>query len=464
MKFRTNPDRSKETLLQRESAFSKSQKSFDLVIAGGGAAGVLAAIAACDEGLSGTSVAIVEKEETILRKVRASGNGRCNLANMGSIEGRYHGHYPQFVRGVFSRVAPESLLSYFRSIGLATISDDEGRVYPRSNQAQSVVLTLTRALNRRNIEVFTEKQLVRISRESSRFLLDLSDGMSWDTRALVIASGGPASPNLGGDLSGMRLLMSLGHACESPFPALVPLVLHPHPLLKRAEGVRFRGQAFFENCKGTCSKTVSGEFLVTSYGMSGIAAMELGRTVSMIDISDPAYSMPECTAGHQIESRSQERSRSKDTIGNLVVDLLPEFSEEELVSFFNMQDCSRQTSTDLWRIVLSGLIPVKMAEAMLMDSHFPLEPTAVVQMIKSLRLPVIGTRDFDYAQVTAGGISTRDFNPRTLESYKIPRLYAAGEVLDIDGDTGGFNLMWAFSSGILAGLSAARALQKNVGD
>jgi len=237
LKFRTNPDRSKETLLQRESAFSKSQKSFDLVIAGGGAAGVLAAIAACDEVFREHRSQLLKRRRQYCEKCGRVETDDAILPIWVLSKGVITGHYPQFVRGVFSLVAPESLLSYFRSIGLATISDDEGRVYPRSNQAQSVVLTLTRALNRRNIEVFTEKQLVRISRESSRFLLDLSDGMSWDTRALVIASGGPASPNLGGDLSGMRLLMSLGHACESPFPALVPLVLHPHPLLKRAEGL-----------------------------------------------------------------------------------------------------------------------------------------------------------------------------------------------------------------------------------
>ena len=150
---------------QKESEPSKTCASFDLVIAGGGASGVIAALVACDEGLSGKSIAIIEKEEILLRKVRASGNGRCNLANMGSISTRYHGRHPQFVRGVFSRVTTEALLDYFRSIGLVTISDEEGRVYPRSMQAESVVLTLTRALNERNITVHTEKQLVRISRE-----------------------------------------------------------------------------------------------------------------------------------------------------------------------------------------------------------------------------------------------------------------------------------------------------------
>lgn len=527
MKFRTNPDRFNDASSHKESAPSKSSASFDLVIAGGGASGVLAALVACDEGLSGKSIAIIEKEETLLRKVRASGNGRCNLANMGSISGRYHGRHPQFVRGAFSRVTPEMLLSYFRSIGLITTSDEEGRVYPRSMQANSVVLTLTRALDERCIEVYTEKQLVRISRESSRFLLDLSDGTSWDTRALVIASGGPAAPNLGGDSSGLRLLMSLGHTCETPLPALVPLELRRHPLLQKAEGVRFRGQAYFENREEVCSETVSGEFLITSYGMSGIAAMELGRAVSMAvasaldhpssertlglaasrsgtssldhsstermiglaasrsDTSDldhsstegmaghavsmtggtlPYYSLKERAIDHHNERQSEERSCSNGWIGDLVIDFLPEFSEEELVSFFYMQSCTVRTMADRWRVVLAGLIPAKIADALLAVLPEPLAPDTVARMIKTLRLPVMGTRGFDYAQVTAGGITTQDFDPRTLESYKVPRLFAAGEVLDIDGDTGGFNLMWAFSSGMLAGTSAARALQKKEAD
>ncbi len=464
MKFRTNPDRCKDMSHQKESEPSKTCASFDLVIAGGGASGVIAALVACDEGLSGKSIAIIEKEEILLRKVRASGNGRCNLANMGSISTRYHGRHPQFVRGVFSRVTTEALLDYFRSIGLVTISDEEGRVYPRSMQAESVVLTLTRALNERNITVHTEKQLVRISRELSRFLLDLSDGTTWDTRALIIATGGPAAPNLGGDSSGLGILMSLGHTCEKLLPALVPLELHRHPLLQKAEGVRFRGQAYFENLEGLRSETVSGEFLITSYGMSGIAAMELGRAVSMAAASLPDYFLKECVIDHHNVPRSKECSRSNGGIGDLVIDFLPEFSEEELVSFFYMQGCTGLTPSDRWRLVLAGLIPAKIADALLVVSPEPLTPEAVAHMIKALSLPVTGTHGFEFAQVTAGGISTRDFDPRTLESCKIPRLFAAGEALDIDGDTGGFNLMWAFSSGILAGISAARVLQKKEGD
>lgn len=506
MKFRTNPDRCKDESLHKEAAPSKTSASFDLVIAGGGASGVLAALVACDEGLSGKSIAIIEKEETLLRKVRASGNGRCNLANMGSISGRYHGCQPQFVRGVFSRVTPETLLSYFRSIGLMTTSDEEGRVYPRSMQANSVVLTLTRALEERSIKVYTEKQLVRISREYSRFVLDLSDGTNWDTRALVIASGGPAAPNLGGDTSGLRLLMSLGHTCETPLPALVPLELRRHPILQKAEGVRFRGQAYFENREGWRSETVSGEFLITSYGMSGIAAMELGRAVSMTVASTldnfssertiglaesrsgtsgsdhsstegmaghatsmtrgtlPDYSLKERSINHHNVPRSEECSRSNGGIGDLVIDFLPEYSKDELISFFYMQGCTVRTLSERWRVVLAGLIPAKIADALLTVLPEPLAPDTVAHMIKALRLPVTGTRGFDYAQVTAGGISTLDFDSRTLESYKVSRLFAAGEVLDIDGDTGGFNLMWAFSSGMLAGTSAARVLQKNEGD
>jgi predicted flavoprotein YhiN len=258
--------------------------------------------------------------------------------------------------------------------------------------------------------------------------------------------------------------MSLGHTCEKLLPALVPLELHRHPLLQKAEGVRFRGQAYFENLEGLRSETVSGEFLITSYGMSGIAAMELGRAVSMAAASLPDYFLKECVIDHHNVPRSKECSRSNGGIGDLVIDFLPEFSEEELVSFFYMQGCTGLTPSDRWRLVLAGLIPAKIADALLVVSPEPLTPEAVAHMIKALSLPVTGTHGFEFAQVTAGGISTRDFDPRTLESCKIPRLFAAGEALDIDGDTGGFNLMWAFSSGILAGISAARVLQKKEGD
>lgn len=390
--------------------------TYDIAIIGGGAAGALAALGArsIDRSLS---ILILEKEERRFRKIGASGNGRCNLLNECDIEGRYHGSDPTFVRGALYRMTAADLRRYFASIGLLTLLDREGRVYPRSMQSRSVIRVLERALGHAGV-MWRAPVTVTDVTSGDDFILTTEDGDVIRARSVVIACGGPAAPNLGGSSSGLTLLRSLGHAIVPPRPALVPLTLADHPLTAMAAGVRFRGRAAVDD-------TVSeGEFLITDYGLSGIAAMELGRAVAMHPGTD----------------------------ATVEIHFLPECTEDEILMYL-------MAGRDDLPTALAGLVPENIGRALLASEPKDMSLERLAHRLTSLSVPVRGTRGFEFAQVTAGGAATDGFDPTTMMSDIVPGLFAAGEVLDIDGDTGGFNLMWAFASGWLAGESAARRLR-----
>jgi predicted Rossmann fold flavoprotein len=445
----------------------------DMLIVGGGASGILAALGAVyDAGFSG-SVMIIEKEDRPLRKVLASGNGRCNLANMSDLEGRYHGANPSFVNGALHRLPVTEMLDLFERWGLRTRVDHANRVYPRSMQAKSVSLILLRALAHYDLSVRTETEILSIEKLENGFEAALSDGTAVIARAVIIAAGSPASPNLGGSSSGLSFLQRLGHTVLEPEPALVPLTLTKADVLKGAEGVRFRGSARFESYFGESSPTVKGEFLVTSYGLSGIASMELARYVS------------------KAEGRGRAESRENgDGIGQVVIDFLPEIGLNELkvhlessAYAFPADRARQQDRHDSRRLytkqqaspsdilddtvdlnaLLAGVVPEKIGRVILssINSERLRKPhlfASITESLKKFELAVGGTRGFEFAQVAAGGAATAEFDAVTLMSEKVPGLFACGEILDIDGDTGGYNLLWAFSSGYQAGISAARYL------
>lgn len=383
----------------------------DLAVIGGGASGALAALGARRAGFAG-NITVFEKEEEPFRKILASGNGRCNLANYSAAEGRYHGENPGFALDILSRFPARFITGLFEEMGLLTLEDKEGRLYPRSLQARSVALILEEALKEEGILLSYPSLVQEVVKNEGHFQIRLAGNQSVRSRALILAGGGMASPQLGGSGLPLDMLESLGHRTKTPVPALVPLLVPDHPLTRYAQGVRFRGRALLQAGNGQ-SRLSEGEFLIASYGLSGIAAMELGSLVS----------------------------RSP---GKLEIDFLPEREEAFIQKILAGKDS---------RPALSGLVPDKIGRALLILSDR--EGIPLHRLIKRLVLPVTGNRGFDFAQVAAGGVLTADFDPDTLMSKIQDGLFACGEVLDIDGDTGGFNLLWAFSSGYLAGRSAA---------
>ncbi|HZK29268.1 MAG TPA: aminoacetone oxidase family FAD-binding enzyme [Clostridia bacterium] len=413
----------------------------DLLIIGAGASGTFAALAARQAGMTSGSIVIIEKEDQPLRKVLASGNGRCNLLNTQATEGRLHGADPAFAQEVIRQSTAQSLIDRFEKLGLITLQEEEGRVYPRSMQSRSVSMILLRALEEHKVTVECSTAAIGMEKTGNRFRITCQDGSVLTAKAVVVAAGSCATPDLGGTRLGYDLLASLGHKVSEPRPALVPLTLSPHPLFKYAKGVRFRGCASFEST-GTALARSCGEFLITSYGLSGIAAMELGRTVAV--------------------SCAKTTAEKHEKAGRLVIDFLPELDLETVADILDRKDALNRDP----RSVLAGLIPDKIGQSILtrfkdkqgFEFFDDLAVLRLAQMIKGLTLDVTGTRDFEFAHIASGGVVTDCFDASSMMSKRIGGLFACGEVLDVDGDTGGFNLLWAFSSGYRAGQSAAKYL------
>lgn len=395
-------------------------------IIGGGASGMAAALAAAEH--EDVQVVLLERQARVGRKLQATGNGRCNLTNLHASEGGYHGDAPAFAEYAISQFGPEKTLQWFRSLGLFTVAEESGRVYPYSDQANSVLDVLRFALEKPNIEVKLGFEVEKVKKIPSGFRVE-SKEETLECDKLIVACGGLAGTKLGGTMSGYKLLRSLGHKCTKLRPTLVQLKSGWNGIAA-LKGVRANCQAAIF-CNGKIHRESTGEIQFTEYGISGPVVFEISRDA--------------CQGAGEWICR---------------LDLLPDFSEEELT-----RELLRRRATNLpvaelltgilhnrlGRVVtqavgISGYVPVKQLEEQ--------ELAAVSRAVKAFDITLTEPMGMDSAQVTAGGIVTKEFDDTTMESRIVPGLYACGEVLDIDGDCGGYNLQWAWSSGRLAGAHA----------
>lgn len=400
----------------------------DVLILGGGASGMMAALAAAERG---AQVTLVERQARLGRKLLATGNGRCNLSNLRAAPGRYHGAEPDFCRPALSAFGPEKTLAYFRRLGLVTVAEPSGRLYPFSNQANSVLDVLRFALEAAGVQVCTGCEAIRLWPRRTGFLLKTTGG-DFEAARLIVAAGGAAGGKLGGTTAGYEILERLGHRRTALYPALVQLVTQG-AAARALKGVRAEGRiAALRGGKILAERT--GEIQFTDYGVSGPAVFDISRAVS--------------TGGPGL---------------TLQMDLMPQLGEKELLELLRQRRAQlpERTAADLLTGTVHnrlGRVLVKTAgisESISLEILSDAQLTAVAKTVKNFTLTCAGTQGMDCAQVTAGGIETCDFDPMTLESHRVPGVFACGEVLDVDGDCGGFNLQWAWSSGRLAGLSAA---------
>ena len=371
-------------------------------------------------------VLLFERQARLGRKLQATGNGRCNLSNIHAGVGGYHGQQPDFVKPAMSRFDPEETLQWFRSMGLFTVSEPSGRVYPYSDQANSVVDVLRFALEKPNIRVNTGAEIAKIRKEGNGFSVD---GEYCDR--LIVACGGLAGSKLGGTMSGYQLLRSMGHRMTKLRPALVQLK-SSWSAVAALKGVRANCHAAIYH-DGSLHSQSTGEIQFTEYGISGPVIFEISRDA--------------CQGAGSWVCR---------------LDLLPEISEEALCA-----ELRRRTGTVLpTQELLTGILHNRLGRVVSKAAGLSLngaaadltqqELQAVCTAVKSFEVPLTEPMGMDSAQVTAGGILTEDFDPCTMESKLVPGLYACGEVLDIDGDCGGYNLQWAWSSGRCAGYHAGK--------
>lgn len=405
-----------------------------VAVIGGGAAGIVAAIAASS---NGAEVTVLERNTRVGKKILATGNGRCNLTNVNLSAANYHGKNPAFVRGALAKFNVEKTIDFFERLGVAHKVEEGGKVFPVSNQASSVLDVLRYRLDQVGVQVLCEAAVSNIRIKNRRFLIAFQNGGVFKADRVILATGGKAAPNLGSNGSGYALAKSLGHSIVEPFPALVQLKLAA-AFFKQIQGVKFEGDAeIIVNSKSVGK--ASGEILFTEYGASGPPVLALSRKAGEF-----------LQKGETVWLKlALINTCGRDELERYLIKRFSDGPEKELVFSFV-------------GYINKRLAPVILKEAGIADIRKPAgqvspgERGRIAHLLQDWRFLIKGTTSWPAAQVTAGGIDVNEINEETMESKIVPKLYFAGEVIDIDGDCGGYNLQWAWSSGYVAGESAAK--------
>lgn len=404
-----------------------------LLIIGGGASGLMAAIISKDMGMD---VAVIEGSDRVGKKILTTGNGRCNITNEGCIPARFHSSNPNFFIPILENFTYKDTEAFFNSLGLPITTLEDGKMFPMSLQASSVLDILRFSIEDRSIPVYLSNKVKEIKYTGKGFKIFTVSNESYECEKVILACGGKSAPSTGSDGSGYDIVRKLGHKIIAPVPSLVQLKLD-YKNLKGLAGIKFNG--FVEIFVDSISKRREfGEILFTDYGISGPPILQLSR----------------------IASRALHEERQAE----LVIDLIPTMKMERLMDFLESRWGTfsyRSVHDSLIGVINKKLIPILLKESGLTDIHMPCynlewnEKKAVADLLKTWRFKISGTNSFKDSQVTSGGVDTRDVNPATLESVIVKGLYFCGEVLDVDGDCGGFNLQWAWSSAFAAAKNAS---------
>lgn len=405
----------------------------EIIIIGGGASGLIASITAKD---MGKDIAILEGSGRIGQKILTTGNGRCNITNRNIISSRYHSKNPDFYNYVLDNFTVEDTTNFFYSLGLPLTTLEGDKMYPLSLQASSVLDVFRMALEDRNIPVYLNSKVKDIKKTSKGFRIITTSEETYECNKLILCCGGKSAPNTGSDGSGFSLAKILKHSIVNPIPALVQLKL-TYKHLKALSGVKFNGFSEILINK-TPIKKEFGEILFTDYGISGPPILQLSRIASC--------------------------ALSEGKSVHITVDMMPDLSKKNLIEFLENHwgiFSYRSVLNSFIGLVNKKITPVLLKEASISNIHKPCyeldwnEKQNIFNLLKNWTFEVYDTNSFKNSQVTAGGVNTDEINPITLESKLVKNLYFAGELMDVDGDCGGFNLQWAWSSGFIAGKSAS---------
>ncbi|MBR5041379.1 MAG: aminoacetone oxidase family FAD-binding enzyme [Clostridiales bacterium] len=416
-------------------------KIYDLLIVGAGASGMSAAISFQKErkalGLEKGQVLILEKNDRVGKKVLATGNGRCNLSNKEMSLAHFHSRRDDFPKTVFSHVPQQAVLSFLSDIGIVTTSEGN-KIFPMSKTAASVVDAFRYALEDNSIEVISDAVVSSIAKDSV-FHVSCEDGKTYSAGKLIVACGGACSPNLGTSGDGYKWLSSLGHKVYAPKPSIVQLETE-NAVAKALSGLRLDSDLTLV-ADGDVVAGHFGEVLFTDYGLSGPAVLQVsGEVARRIRKDRLTVPMKVCLRLFDEEMLSNIRVEfisRRDHFGSRSLDQI-------LLSILPQKIGTMIVKTALDR-------PLSMPILSLSDQDIE----KIISTLRSWEFRVLGTKSLEFAQTTIGGADCDEFDPETMQSLLVPGLYACGEVLDVDGDCGGYNLTWAFASGILAGSSCA---------
>lgn len=402
-----------------------------VIIIGGGAAGMMAAVSAR---INGGDVILLERNDRVGKKLLATGNGRCNYTNRYLSIDNYHGLNPRFAFSALSQFDVDTTIDFFERLGITPAVEDSGKVFPLSFQASSILDVLRYEIDNIGVQLITEAYVVNIVKKNE-FTVKLKDGRSFVGDKVILATGGMALPASGSDGNAYNLCKDLGHSMTEVFPGLVQLKLESD-YLKTLEGVKFIGRAgIYVDNKMVLEDM--GDILFTSYGISGPPILQLSR-------------------------RALENLNKRKDV-DLKVSIIHSKSEEELFEYLTNRFVLMPTKTVETGLI--GLINKRLIIPILKELDIDKnkgisnlskeEIRGLAGILTSWSFKVTGSQSWSHAQVTAGGVDTKDINNKTMESKVIKGLYIVGELLDIDGDCGGFNLQWAWSSGYIAGENAA---------
>lgn len=388
----------------------------------------------------GAKVLILEHMDSAGKKILATGNGKCNFTNEKQGIAYYRGKNPAFVLPVFEQFGLTETVKLFEELGVVPRGKRDGYYYPASGQAASVREVLLMECRRLKVRIAYNVGIRSIKKESDGFFFDTKQG-EFQSDSCILATGGKAAKKTGSDGSGIPYIVGLGHKVTDIVPALVALQ-GKQSFFKEIAGIRAenRVEIYIEN-KKIAEET--GELQLTEYGVSGIPVFQLSRYAAYGLLEEkPVYVLL-----NFLPWQTQEETRSM------------------LVTRFG-KNGNGKTAKE----ALVGLFPEKLIGTLLTEAGIHLESKAenctqeelekLISVIRHLRVDITGTKGFDAAQVTAGGVDTEEIDGNTMESKLVPGLYFAGEVVDIDGMCGGYNLQWAWSSGWVAGCHAGEGCKK----
>jgi predicted Rossmann fold flavoprotein len=408
-----------------------SRVSFDLVVIGAGAAGLASAIFAARTGRG--RVLALDGSRRLGAKILISGGGRCNITNRSVTERDFHGGNRNVIRQVLRALPVSDTLDFFREIGVSVHEEEDGKLFPDSNRAQTVLHALLEEAERRGVTLGAGTRVTALRRRDGGFAVE-TPASTVETRRVVVATGGLSVPETGSDGSGYAFARGAGHRLVETTPALVPLLLEG-TFHQRLRGVSHRIEIDLQGEKSGRHRR-AGSLLWTHFGASGPVALDVSRDWHRAVVERRAVSLTVNLAG----------GRSFESI------------EAELLERIK---AGGRASV---RSLIAPLMPASVAEAVLADSgiapDLPLHALPretrrrLVHAIVHRPLPVTGSRGYRYAEATAGGVDLSEIHAGRMESRCWPGLFLAGEILDVDGRLGGFNFQWAWSSGYVAGRAA----------
>ncbi len=388
-------------------------------------------MAALNASSAGTNVWLFDSNPKIGKKLLVTGSGRCNISNLHAEPSRYACADHRFLDSLFQEISPNALLKELKSLGIPTISTPDGWCYPLSESAANVVELLLAALQAAGVHIQLNVRIKSIRQMKNGFYLLSGKGDEFTCDQLVLAFGGKAQPKMGADGSLFSEVKKLGHSVIPLSPALAPLLAHHNPL-HALQGVRLDAGVRLWKNKQLLGES-KGNLIITEWGFNGPAVMDISHLVSR-DASSPLTMELDLLAFHK----------------NAFDELLDE----------------KRKSTLPLRIFLGAIFPSKVPAVLLtlaeINEDLPLSQITEDQIIKlkvvltGIRIPIEGTRGFEFAQLKTGGIPVTEVHPATMESRVISDLFLTGEVLDVVGPCGGFNLHFAFASGMLAGRAIKR--------